>query len=338
MAPDSTSDSLLDSDRPVRWGILATGGIAHSFATDLALVADAELVAVGSRRQESAEAFTAEYGGTAYGSYEALLADPQVDVVYVATPHGRHVEDVRACFAAGKHVLCEKALTLSAGSAAALVEEARAAGLFFCEAMWMRTNPRVLAILDALHNGAVGEVRTLRADLGFTAPYDPAGRLWDPALGASALLDIGIYPLTFAYAALGAPETIAAAGVLSGRGIDLRGGATLTYASGAVATLSWSQTSWTDNRAAISGPDGRIDVAPRMHQPPSWSLTEGRGEPVEHAEEVLGLGYTHEIAEVGRCLRAGQGESPLIPLDETVAVLALTDTMREQMGVVLPTD
>ena len=337
MAPDSNSDSLLDSDRPVRWGILATGGIAHSFATDLALVADAELVAVGSRAQESAGAFTAEYGGTGYGSYEALLADPQVDVVYVATPHGRHVEDVRACFAAGKHVLCEKPLTLSAASAAALVEEARAADLFLCEAMWMRTNPRVLGLLDAVHQGAVGEVRTLRADFGFVAPYDPAGRLWDPALGASALLDTGVYPMAFAYAVLGAPETIAAAGVLSDRGIDVRGGATLTYGSGAVATLSWSQTSWTDNRAAISGADGRIDVPPRMHRPPSWSLTEGRGEPVEHAEEVLGHGYTHEIIEVERCLRAGLRESPLIPLDETVAILAVMDTMREQMGVVLPT-
>jgi predicted dehydrogenase len=332
------SPDLLESDRPVRWGIMATGGIAHSFATDLALVPDAELVAAGSRRQESAEEFATKYGGTAYGSYEQLLADPQVDVVYVATPHGRHVDDVRACFAAGKHVLCEKALTLSAASAAALVEEARAADLFFCEAMWMRTNPRVLGLLAAVRDGAVGEVRTLRADLGFVAPYDPSGRLWDPALGASALLDVGIYPLTFAYAVLGAPEGVAAAGVLSDRGIDVRGGATLTYASGAVATLSWSQTSWTDNRAAISGPDGRIDVPPRMHQPPSWSLTSGAEAPVEHSEEVLGSGYAHEILEVGRCLRAGLRESPLIPLDETVAIMALMDVMREQMGVVLPED
>lgn len=328
-------NGAMDTDRRVRWGILATGAIAHSFAADLALVADAELVAVGSRRLESARAFTDEHGGQPRGSYAELLADPTVDVVYVATPHGRHVEDVRACFAAGKHVLCEKALTLTAASAQALVDEARAAGLFFCEAMWMRTNPRIRAVVDAVRSGAVGEVRQVRADLGFVAPYDPASRVWDPALGASALLDVGIYPLTFAWLVLGAPQTVSAAGTLSDRGIDVSGGATLTYAGGAVATISWTQTGWSDNRASVSGPEGRIDLAPRMHQPPSWSLAQGE-DAVEHAEEVLGRGYAHEIIEVGRCMRAGLSESPLIPLDETVAILATMDTMREQMGVRLP--
>jgi predicted dehydrogenase len=321
-----------DTDRPVRWGILATGGIAHSFAADLALVDDAEIVAVGSRRLQSAAAFAAEHGGRPHGSYAELLADTDVDVVYVATPHGRHVEDVRACFAAGKHVLCEKALTLTAASAQALVDEARTAGLFFCEAMWLRTNPRIRAVVDAVRAGAVGEVRQVRADLGFVAPYDPASRVWDPALGASALLDVGIYPLTFTWLVLGPPQAVVAAGTLSDRGIDVSGGATLTYASGAVATISWTQTSWSDNRAAVSGADGRIELAPRMHQPPSWSLAQG-WEVVEHAEEVIGRGYAHEILEVGRCLRAGLLESPLIPLDETVAILATMDTMREQMGV-----
>ncbi len=331
----TSDENLTGTERPLRWGVLATGKIAHSFAKDLALVPQGELVAVGSRRLESAETFVSEYGGTPYGSYEDFLADPRIDVVYVATPHGRHVEDVRACFAAGKHVLCEKALTLSAPTAQALVDEARSAGLFFCEAMWMRTNPRIRAVLDAVQSGAVGEVRSVRADLGFVAPYDPAGRLWDPALGASALLDVGIYPLTFAWAVLGPPASISAAASLSDRGVDVSGGATLTYDSGAVASISWTQVAWSDNRAAIGGSEGRIELPPRMHQPPSWSLVRG-SDTDEHAEEVIGQGYTHEILEVDRCLREGLRESPLIPLDETVAILAAMDLMRDQMGVVLP--
>ena len=327
----------VDTNRPVRWGILATGKIAVSFARDLALVDDAELVAVGSRKLESAQGFTAEHGGRAYGSYTQLLADPDVDVVYVATPHGRHVEDVRACFAAGKHVLCEKALTLTAASARSLVDEAREARVFLCEGMWMRTNPRIRSVVEAVNAGAVGPVRQVRADLGFVPPYDPDSRLWDPGLGASALLDVGIYPLTFAWLVLGAPSTVSAAGVLSDRGIDVNGGATLTYPDGAVASITWTQTSWSDNRACVSGPDGRIDLAPRMHAPPSWSLTRGE-EVTEHAEEVLGKGYVHEIVEVNRCLRAGLLESPLIPLDETVAILATMDTIRHQLGVQMPAE
>lgn len=327
----------IDDSHPVRWGILATGTIARSFATDLALADAAELAAVGSRRPESARAFTAEHGGRPYGSYEELLADPSVDVVYVATPHGRHVEDVRACFAAGKHVLCEKALTLSASSARALVDEARAADLFLCEAMWMRTNPRIRAVVEAVRSGAVGPVRQVRADLGFPAPYDAGSRLWDPALGASSLLDVGIYPLTFAWLLLGPPQTIRAAGVLSDRGVDVNGAAIMTYTGGALASITWTQTSASDDRASVSGPDGRIELAARMHQPPSWTLT--RGEEVsEHAEPVRGMGYAHEIEEVGRCLRAGRTESELIPLDETVAILAGMDEIRAQLGVRLPGD
>jgi predicted dehydrogenase len=317
---------------PVRWGILATGKIADTFATDLALVPGHELAAVGSRRPAAAREFAERHGArAAHGSYEELVADPDVDVVYVATPHGRHLEDVRLCFAAGKHVLCEKALTLNGDDSATLVAEARAQGLFFAEAMWMRTNPNIRELARLAADGACGEVLQVRAELGFAGRTDSA-RLWDPALGASALLDVGIYPLTFAHLLLGEPTTIAAAGVLSDRGIDVSGGATLTYASGAVATIAWTQVAQGDNRAVVAGPDGRLEVLPRFHEASGFTLVQGdRSETTELP--LTGRGYAHEIEEVGACLRAGRTESALLPLDETVSIQRQMDEILSQLGV-----
>lgn len=317
---------------PIRWGILATGSIADTFATDLALVPGNDLVAVGSRRPEAARAFASRHGATrAHGSYEDLVADPDVDVVYVATPHGRHLEDVRLCFSAGKHVLCEKAVTLNGDDTATLVAEARAHGLFLAEAMWMRTNPNIRRLAQMAADGACGDVLQVRAELGFTARPDVA-RLWDPALGASALLDVGIYPLTFAHLLLGEPVDVAAAGVLSDEGVDLSGGATLTYASGAVASIAWTQVAQGDNRAVVGGTSGRLEVPGRFHHPAGFTLVQG-DERREVAEPVAGRGYTHEIAEVAACLLAGATESALLPLDETVSIQRQMDRILAQLGV-----
>ncbi|MDQ3627378.1 MAG: Gfo/Idh/MocA family oxidoreductase [Actinomycetota bacterium] len=314
--------------RPVRWGILATGKIAHNFATDLALLADAELSAVGSRSRAGAEAFADEYDvGRAYGSYEQLAADPELDVVYVATPHGRHVEDVMTCFEAGKSVLCEKALTLDADTSVELVREARARGLFFAEAMWMRTIPAVRKAVSMAREGRCGRLGQVRADLGLVAPYDPTDRLWDPALGASALLDVGIYPLTLAHLVLGPPLEVSASAVMSQAGTDVNGGATLTYASGAVASLSWTQTAWSPTDASIAGDTGRIELPAGFHHCESFDYVVG--DQVEaFTEPTAGRGYVHEAQEVQRCLRAGLIESVLLPLDETVEIMRVMDRIR----------
>lgn len=323
------ADTSSESQRPpIRWGILATGKIAHNFAADLALLADAELSAVGSRSRAGAEAFAHEHGiSRAYGSYEQLAADPTVDVVYVATPHGRHVEDVLTCFEAGKAVLCEKALTLDADSSAELVREARTRGLFFAEAMWMRTIPAVRTAVDLARDGRCGRIGQVRADLGFLAPHDPTHRLWDPVLGASALLDIGIYPLTLAHLLLGPPTDVSAAAVRTEAGVDVNGGATLTYASGAVASLSWTQTGWSPCNASIAGDSGRIEMPARFHHCESFSYASG-----DHletfTEPATGRGYVHEAQEVQRCLRAGLTESALLPLDETVEIMRVMDRIR----------
>lgn len=321
--------SLHPNAEPIRWGILATGKIARTFVADLALVPGAVLAGVGSRSLAGAQAFVAEHGfgerpATAHGSYAGLAADPEVDVVYVATPHSRHHEDVMTCLEAGKAVLCEKPLTLDATSSRELVRAARERRLFLAEAMWMRTNPSLRKAVSLAHTGLLGNVRQVRADLGFLLDTDPQGRLWNPDLGASALLDLGIYPLTFATLVLGLPTRISAGAALSERGVDFNGGATLTYDSGAVASISWCQTAWTDSRACIAGDEGRIELPTRFHEANEFTYTRN-GDVETVTTPLLGRGYTHEAMEVMRCLRAGLTESQLLPLDETLDVLQLMD-------------
>jgi predicted dehydrogenase len=319
-------------DSPIRWGILATGKIAATFAADLALVDGAELAAVGSRTLESAREFALAHGAGArpYGSYAELAADPELDIIYVASPHGRHFEDVMTCFEAGKAVLCEKSLTLDAADTSTLIEEARHRGLFFAEAMWMRCNPNIRKIQEMVAAGACGTVGQVRAELGFLAKPDIA-RLWDPELGASSLLDVGIYPLTLTNLILGEPTHIVAAGIKSERGIDISGGATLTYTSGAIASIAWTQVAWSDNRAAVSGDGGRIELPRRFHEATGFSYAHGTALD-EFAEPVLGRGYVHEILEVNECLRSGMTESALLPLDGTLEIMKQIDEIRRQIG------
>lgn len=329
-------------DAAVGFGILATGGIAASFVRDLAHVPGARAVAVGSRTSARAEAFAAEHHlAAAYGSYEGLLADPAVDVVYVATPHSMHEENVLAALAAGKAVLCEKPLAITARQATRMVDEARRRGLFLAEAMWMRCHPTMRRVVDGLRAGWVGEIRQVRADLGLVAGADPDGRLHDPALGASSLLDIGVYPLTLATWLLGEPEQLHGAAVLDARGVDDSAGLVLSYASGAVATLSCSQQAWTDSTASVAGSGGRVEIPARMNHPTAATRVYGDfPTPTTEVvtEPVIGKGLAHEAIEVVRSLRAGETESPLLPLDDTVLVARLLDRARAACGVRLPAD
>jgi predicted dehydrogenase len=326
------------------WGILGPGRIARTFARDLLLVPGAELVAVGSRSMERATALTDEVGGTAYGSYDEFLADDGVDAVYVASPHALHVDHVSACLAAGKHVLCEKPMTLRAADAAALFEQARAAGLLLMEAMWTATHPVVRAVVERVRAGEFGTPRQLHAELGFVVPDDPTDRLLDPALGGGALLDMGVYPLTFAHLLLGEAEALTGTAVLSESGADLDVAITGRYPHGAVATLTASMTSWSSRRAELATDRGRL-VLEDFHHPTTATFTPyvvgatnddvQRGEVVEFggADEVIGRGYGNEVAEFQRCLAAGLLESPLVPHAQTLAVMGQMDALREQVGV-----
>lgn len=319
---------------PVRWGILATGGIATAFVQDLPLLPDAEVLAVGSRAKESAEVFAATHGiPRAYGSWTDLAADGDIDVVYVATPHSAHYAATRICLEAGRAVLCEKPFTLDRDTSAELIDLARQRDLFLMEAMWMRCNPGVLRIQELIADGAIGEVRTVHADFGVAGPFEPTHRMRAPELGGGALLDLGVYPVSFAHLLLGMPDHIASWAKLTPEGVDENTGIIFGYDSGAVAALSSGMVGQTPLGAAITGTTGRIDLAEPFFRPDRFTLHRAGAEPevVEIARE--GTGYQFEAAEVQRCLRAGLGESPLVPHAVTLEVMGLLDTIREQIGV-----
>ena len=324
-----------------RWGILATGRIARSFADNLREVPGAEIAAVGSRSQEAADAFAREYGDAVRGhaSYEALVADPDVDVVYVATPHAFHLENARTAFDAGKHVLCEKPLTLNLAEAEAMVAAAAAAGRFLMEAMWMACNPVIREIRDGIAEGRFGTPRQVHADLGFVVKQPPTGRMFNPELGGGALLDMGIYPLTFAHLMLGPADSLVATATLSDQGVDLDVALAGRHGQ-AVSALTASMTSVSPRTASIATDRGRIDLPRDFHHPPYavWTPLDGEPERVEGSGPVLGTGLGNEAAEVGRCLAEGLRESPLVPHDRTLRLLAQMDDVRRQIGVRYPAD
>ncbi len=333
VAPGPSVAAPLAVDRPVRFGILATGKIARGFVANLALLAEVEVAAVGSRSLESAQEFAASYAvPTAHGDYRSLVEDPDVDVVYVASPHALHREHVLMALDAGKAVLCEKALTLTADEAAELVAVARERQLFLMEAMWMRCIPLVRRLQQLVASGAIGTVQQVRADLGFRVERPPTDRLLDPALGGGALLDMGVYPLTFAHLFLGEPSHVAASATLSESGIDLNVGIVQSYASGAVAALTASMTGHSPRNATIATDRGLLELPSGFHHPTSATWTSDAGTETLH-EPLIGTGLAHEALEVVRCLRNGELESPLVPLDETVALMRQMDAVRRQIGV-----
>jgi len=323
------------TEKTVNWGVLATGGIAGTFASDLPLVPGAKLAAVGSRTPESAAAFAERYGfARAHGSWAALAADPEIDVIYVATPHAFHFEAAMACLAGGKAVLCEKPMTLDLATSARLVQEARARGLFLMEAMWMRCNPAIRRITELIADGVLGEVTSVQADFGLQGPFEATHRLRDPALGGGALLDLGVYPINLAHLILGPPETVRSWARLTPEGVDDNTGLLFGYESGAVAALACSLIGETRNAASITGTLGRIDLPPGFFVPRSFVLHRSGAEPEEFTFDFGGSGYQFEAAEVQRCLAEGLPESPLMPHATTLDIMTLMDTIRAEIGVV----
>jgi predicted dehydrogenase len=323
----------------IKWGILATGEIASAFVQDLERVPDAEAVAVGSRSHASAERFAVRHGiERAHGSWAELAADPDVDVVYVATPHVAHLGAASLCIAAGKAVVCEKPLTINAGEAERLVIDARHRGVFLMEAMWMRTNPAIRRVAELVADGAIGEVRVVRADFGLAGPFEPTHRLRDPELGGGALLDLGVYPVSLAHLLLGVPATVAASARLTPEGVDAGTGMLLGFDSGAVALLNCSIDAATPATATITGTRGHITIGEPFFRPSGFRLHREGTEPELVSAPYDGLGYIHEILEVGRCLRADLQESPVVPCRSSIEVLQILDQVRSRVGVRYPTE
>jgi predicted dehydrogenase len=319
---------------PIRWGILSTGAIATSFVEDLRLLPDAEVLAVGSRTPEAAELFASRHGiPRAYGSWAELAADPDVDVVYVATPHAAHHAAAALCLEAGKAVLCEKPFTLDLATSRDLVATAQRKGVFLMEAMWTRCNPAVRRAVAMVADGAIGEVTSVQADFGIAGPFEPTHRLRAKVLGGGALLDLGVYPITMALLVLGLPDHIRAWAKLSPEGVDENTGLVFGYDSGAVATLSCGIVGWTRTGAVVTGTRGRIEFAPPFFCTRSFTVVRQNADPEEVTFDFDGRGYQFEAAEVQRCLRDGLLESPLVPHSVTLEMMELLDTIRAQIGV-----
>ena len=321
-----------------RWGIIGTGGIAQTFAEDLKRLDGHVVAAVGSRTLTSAQNFAKQFSdAVAYGSYEELVA-ADVDAVYVATPHPMHYENTLLAMRAGKPVLCEKAFTVNAKEARALVAFAQEQKIPLMEAMWSRFLPHMQQVKEIVSSGVLGEITNIVADHGQFIPYERAARLWEPELGGGALLDLGIYPLTLAHLILGSPVSIHAEATLTEKKVDLNTSMMLRYASGAHALLSCTMASRGSVSAMIVGDRARIEIDGSFYAPTSFRVITRDGEVTEYPNKYVGHGLREEAAEFARVVRSGEIESPLMPHSTSIELMEMMDSIRAQIGVKYPNE
>jgi len=319
------------------WGVIGTGMIAALQVQDL-ISAGSRVAAVGSRQQAGAEAFAERFGiPNRHGSYEALVADPEVDIVYVATPHSFHAANAHIAIEAGKHLLIEKAFTITAEQAKGLAAAARAKGLFVMEAMWTRFLPSMTRIMELIHAGALGTPRVLLADHNQYIPRSKAVRLHDPALGGGALLDLGVYPISFASSIFGRPKAVTARATLTDEGVDELTAVILEYESGAQASLHCGFLAAGPNTASVIGSEGRIEIQAVWYNQTAFTLYDQAGAVVEqYSQEIEGRGMQFQAREVERCIHEGIAESSIMPLSESIEIMETMDEIRRQVGVVYP--
>ncbi len=321
----------------IRWGVIGPGGIATRFARAMTLVDDGAIVAVSSRSLDRANAFADEWNVLRrYDDDQALADDPEVDAVYIATPHSRHEGDTIRCLRAGKAVLCEKPFALNAAQSQRMVDAARGSGRFLMEAIWSRFLPSYRALVDVLDDGRIGTPLQVDADFGFRTPVDPSHRLFDPHQGGGALLDLGIYPLQLCTLVLGPVVHAVAEGRLGETGVDEQIAAVLRHQDGGIGTIRAAISVPLACTARISGTDGWIDLPPFMHCPTSLTVHRVGAAPELIDAPFGGEGLEHEIREVHRCLAEGRTESATMPLSETVRLATVMDDLRGQIGLRYP--
>lgn len=337
MSEQTTEQARTIVPTGLRWGVLGTGGISTNFAEDM-IEGGFPVVAVGSRSTESAERFAQKHGITrAHGSYAELAADPEVDVVYIGTPHPFHAENAVQMLEAGKHVLVEKPFTINEAEARLIADTAARAGKVALEAMWARFLPHMARVREILASGALGELRSVTADHNQKLPDDPSHRLNDLALGGGALLDLGIYPISFTWDVLGAPEEITATAIFKDTGADAQTATLFHYASGAVASTVCASDAVGANRATIVGTDGWLDFVPTWYTPTVVRHFGSDGSLIETIDRPLeGRGMRYQVAELERLVADGLLTGEILPIEQSVAIMGTLDAIRVQTGLTYP--
>ncbi|MBI4325425.1 MAG: Gfo/Idh/MocA family oxidoreductase [Chloroflexi bacterium] len=321
----------------IRWGILGTGQIARQFAAGLKSLPEAQLAAIGSRARESAVWFADQFSvPRRHATYVGLVNDPEIDVVYVATPHSCHKANTLLALAAGKAVLCEKPFAINAAEAEEAIRFARHKQLFLMEAMWTRFFPLMEKLRELLRSGAIGEPRLLTADFGFRTDFQEEERLFAPAYGGGALLDVGVYPVSLASMIFGAPQRIASLASMGGTGVDEESAVILSHAGGPLAVLTSAICTETPQEAVIMGTNGRVRIHRPWWRPSTLTLTRDGREEETLEFPLVGNGYQHEAAAVMQCLREGKLESSIMPLAETLSIMKTLDAIRAQWGLKYP--
>ena len=318
------------------WGILGPGGIAKAFAEDLKKLDGHSIAAVGSRSLSNAQSFANTFGGTAYGSYEELVADPQVDAIYVATPHPAHKENVILALNAGKPVLCEKPFAVNATEAQQMVDAANKNGVALMEAMWARFLPHYAQVREIIQSGVLGKIHTIHADHGQRLADQNIPRLVEPTLAGGALLDLGIYPVSFAHMVLGNPSKITSSAVLTDKGVDAQTSMIFDYASGAQAVLNTTMIEQTPCRAVVAGLHGWLEIDRTFYNPASMRVVLNDGATTEYPSSYVGHGLREQAEVFKQLVTSGQQQSQILNWQDTVDIMKTLDQVRSQIGLKYP--
>ena len=318
------------------WGILGPGGIARAFATDLALIEGHAIAAVGSRSLANAQKFSATFGGTAYGSYEELVTDPSIDAIYVATPHPAHHDNVILALNAGKPVLCEKPFSVSAREAQSMIDAAARNKVALMEAMWARFLPHYANVRAIVDSGVLGPILSIHADHGQRLADQGIARLIDPNLAGGALLDLGIYPVSFAHMILGNPAHITSHAVMTDRGVDGQTSMIFTYEGGAQAVLTTTMIEQTPCRAVVAGVNGWLEIDRTFYNPAAMRVVLIDGSTTEYPNTYKGHGLREQAETFKELVRSGKFESEILTWKDTVDIMKTLDTVREQIGLKYP--
>ena len=319
-----------------KWGILGPGGIARAFAKDLQLLEGHEVAAVGSRTLSNAQEFAKTFGGTAYGSYEELVADPTVDAIYVATPHPSHKENVITALNAGKPVLCEKPFAVNANEAREMVAAAEKNGVALMEAMWARFLPHYADVREIIASGVLGQILTVQADHGQRLADRNIPRLVEPSLAGGALLDLGIYPVSFAHMILGNPEKITASAVLTDKGVDAQTSMIFDYTDGAQAILTTTMIEQTPCRAVVAGVNGWLEIDRTFYNPTSMRVVLFDGSVTQYPHTYTGHGLREQAEAFRKLVQSGKNQSEILTWKDTVDIMGTLDAVRSQIGLRYP--